>query len=35
MARTLDNLHPAYIRKYTIATLMILMVVAVVSKIAR
>jgi hypothetical protein len=35
MATTLDNLHPAYIRKYTIATLMMRMAVAAISKIAR
>jgi hypothetical protein len=33
MAMTLDDLHPAYIRKYTIATLMMRMAVAVVRKI--
>ena len=35
MARTLDNLHPAYLRKYTIATMMMRVAVAAVSKIAR
>jgi hypothetical protein len=34
MARTLDDLHPAYIRKYTIATLVMRIAVAVVGKIA-
>jgi hypothetical protein len=35
MAKTLGDLHPAYIRKYTIATLIILMVVAAIRSIAR
>ncbi len=34
MARTLDDLHPAYIRKYTIATLVMRIAVALVGKIA-
>jgi hypothetical protein len=34
MAMTLDDLHPAYIRKYTIATLATQIVVAEISKIA-
>jgi hypothetical protein len=34
MAKTLGDLQPAYIRKYTIATLMIGMVIALVGEIA-